>query len=235
MASEPLRPNSGSRLQVGRIFSYCTTTVLIAATIAILAGIAPLIRFAWNWGPISPIDTPPVVSSTGPTVTQLEQLQTQVSTRIYVNQQLHGETSYLEGLWLVGGDALIGINMKKAEIKEKDDTKHEAVIVLPMPEVISPRVDHKKTQEVYIKSKSWLPFVGDLIGDKKALREKAMLGAQKLIEEAASKTEFKEKAQRDTEGILKEFYRKVDWTITVKRERPSESNSDGAEHGPEIE
>ena len=58
--------------------------------------------------------------SVGPTIVQLERLQYLVSTRVHVADVLVGESRWLEGSWIIQGDALIGVDMKKAEIRDTD-------------------------------------------------------------------------------------------------------------------
>ena len=94
--------------------------------------------------------------------------------------------------------------------------KRVAVIVLPSPVVMSPRVDHEKTREWDIKSRSWIPLTGTVLGDREAMQQDAMREAQRLVERAASSSDYQETVRHAIEGTLKEFYSQVDWTITVQ-------------------
>src|SRR3954465_9298815 len=86
-------------------------------------------------------DTRPTITSAGPTMVQLERLQYLVSTRVNVADVLVGESRWLEGSWIIQGDALIGVDMSRAEIMGRDEKSRTAVIVLPRPTVISARVN----------------------------------------------------------------------------------------------
>ena len=57
---------------------------------------------------------------------QLERLQYFVSTRVHVADVLVGESRWLEGSWIIQGDALIGVDMSKAEIKDRDEKARTA-------------------------------------------------------------------------------------------------------------
>lgn len=183
--------------------------------------LALLLCFAFGFGlqfsrSFSIADTPPVFGSVGPTVTQLEKLQFLVSTRVHVADVLVGESRWLRGSWIVQGDALIGVDMSKAEIQDKDEKKRTAVVVLPAPIVTSPRVNHERTQAWDVQSRSWIPLAGSVLGDQKTLEQQAMMQAQLLVERAASVPEHLETARRDVEGSIKEFYGQVDWRVEVK-------------------
>src|SRR5450759_5453909 len=52
-------------------------------------------------------ETPPIITSSGPTMVQLERLQFLVSTRVHVADVLVGESRWLEGSWIIQRDALI--------------------------------------------------------------------------------------------------------------------------------
>jgi Protein of unknown function (DUF4230) len=161
-------------------------------------------------------ETPPIITSSGPTMVQLERLQYLVSTRVHVADVLVGESRWLEGSWIIQGDALIGVDMSKAEIRDKDEKAHTAVIVLPQPTVISPRVNHEKSQQWDIKSRSWIPLASQFLGDRPAMEKQAMLEAQRLVERVAGSEDYKATARRGVEGMLGEFYRGVGWQVSVR-------------------
>ena len=155
-------------------------------------------------------------SSSGPTIVQLERLQYLVSTRVHVADVLVGESRWLEGSWIIQGDALLAVDMAKAEIKDRNEQAKTAVIVLPQPAVLSGRVNHEKTQEWDIKSRSWVPLASLILGDRTAMEKQAMLQAQQLVERAAGSDDNKATARQGVEGMLTEFYRAVGWHVSVQ-------------------
>ncbi len=161
-------------------------------------------------------ETPPSFTSTGPTLVQLERLQYLVSTRVHVADVLVGESRWLEGSWIVQGDALIGLDMSRAEIRERDEKSRTAVIVLPQPAVLSPRVNHERSQQWDIKSRSWIPMASALLGDRQTMEKQAMLEAQQLVERVASSEDYRATARRGVEAMLAEFYRGVGWYVSVR-------------------
>ena len=121
-----------------------------------------------------------------------------------------------QGSWIIQGDALIGVDMSKAEIKDRDEKARTAVIVLPQPAVISARVNHEKSQQWDIKSRSWIPLASLLLGDRPAMEKQAMLEAQQLVERAAGSEDNRATARQGVEGMLGEFYRGVGWHVSVQ-------------------
>jgi hypothetical protein len=161
-------------------------------------------------------DTPPAIGSAGPTVVQLERLAYLVSSRVHVADVLVGESRWLEGSWIIQGDALIGVDMAKSEVVDRDERARTATIVLPRPTVLSARVNHEKSQQWDVKSRSWISMAGSLLGDRPAMEKQAMLEAQRLVERAASAEEFMASARQGIEGMLAEFYRGVGWHVSVR-------------------
>jgi hypothetical protein len=187
---------------------------LIASTaLGLLVVQAVTLLKAWDAGIR---ETPPTFSSPGPTIVQLEQLQQLVSTRVHVADVLVGESRWLEGSWIIQGDALLAVDMTRAEIEGKDEKARTAVVVLPRPAVLSARVDHERTQRWDIKSRSWIPLAGALLGDRRAIEEQAMRQAQRLVERAAGTEDNAATARQGVEGMLAEFYRAVGWQVSVR-------------------
>jgi hypothetical protein len=147
---------------------------------------------------------------------QLERLQYVVSTRVHVADVLVGESPWLEGSWIITGDALLAVDMSKAKVKDTDEKARTATIILPYPAVLSARVNHERTQQWDIKSRSWIPLAGLLLGDRRAIEQQAMLQAQQLVKRAAGTEDNAATVRRGVEGMLSEFYRAVGWHISIQ-------------------
>ena len=148
--------------------------ILVAQAVALLRGWDPGVG-----------ETPPTFRSPGPTVVQLERLQQLVSTRVHVADVLVGESRWLEGSWIIQGDALLAVDMSKAEVKDRDEKARTAAIVLPRPAVLSPRVNHERTQQWDIKSRSWIRWPARSWATAGPSEQQAMREAQRLVERAA--------------------------------------------------
>src|SRR6516165_10287787 len=198
----------------GRCLIALLLAVLIALT-ALAIYVAQAVALIRSWDP-GVRETPATFRSPGPTVVQLERLQQLVSTRVHVTDILVGESRWLEGSWLVEGDALLAVNMAKAEVKDKDEKARTATIILPHPAVLSARVNHERTQQWDIKSRSWIPLASLVLGDRTAMEKQAMLQAQQLIERAAGSDSHKTTARQSAARMLAEFYQAVGWHVSVQ-------------------
>jgi hypothetical protein len=187
------------------LIALTALAILVAQSVTLLHGLDLGIR-----------DTPPSFRSTGPAVVQLERLSQLVSARVHVADVLVGESRWLEGSWIITGDALLAVDMSQAEIKDLDEKTRTATIVLPRPAVLSPRVDHGGSRQWDIKSRSWIPLAGALLGDRRAIEEQAMRQAQRLVERAAAAEDNAATARRGAEATLAEFYAAVGWRVSVR-------------------
>jgi hypothetical protein len=129
--------------------------VLLTLLIAVVSWDFVLPRLPPPAAPVPiPTPAPVIVHSQGPTIERLERLSHPVVTRVYVADVLVGEGEGCRGAWLIKGDALVGVNLGKARIAEKDEATKEALIVLPPPEVLQPRVDHQRSKTWEVRPRS---------------------------------------------------------------------------------
>ncbi len=201
------------------------TIILIAILIllAILFTVLYSNRPMWQPPPSPRIEflpQPTVIQSQGPTIERLEQLSHLVATRVYVADVLIGEGNGCRGVWLVHGDALIGVDLSKATIVTKDDATRKATIRLPQPEILQARVDHERTRTWELKSTTWIPWTSD----SDSLRDEVMKHAQRLVARAAASGENLSQAKRSAETVIQGFYSELGWHVSVAWESlPSEA------------
>jgi len=151
------------------------------------------------------------ITSTGPTVERLERLSHLATMRVLVADVLTGEGEGYRGSWLIKGDGLIGVDLGRAKIVEKDEATQRATVRLPQPEVLQSRVDHERTRTWEVKKTSWIPWKSD----QDVLRDQVMREAQKLVAHAAASEENIRQAKTATESILRALYEEVGWQVCV--------------------
>ena len=122
MSAEPRGGRSPIASLLPALIAWTALAILVAQAVTLLRGWDPGIR-----------ETPPTFRSPGPTVVQLERLQHLVSSRVHVSDVLVGESRWLEGSWIIQGDALLAVDMSKSEVADKDEKARTAAIVLPRP------------------------------------------------------------------------------------------------------
>lgn len=134
---------------------------------------------------------------------ELEKIADLCTLRVPLTDVLDGSRKGMirnvRGIWIVKGDALIGVDMTQAKV-ETNNAGHATIVRLPMPSVKYARVDHERTKTYNIErgiltSSSW----------ESHLRDEAMRQAQRMIETMAATTGHIHAAQAHTERIVKTF------------------------------
>ena len=151
------------------------------------------------------------IVSAGPTVERLERLSYLVVTHVVVADVLIGEGEGYKGCWLVKGDGLIGTDLGRVKILEKDEKARRATVQLPQPEVLQSRVDHDRTTTWEVKKTSSIPWNSD----QDRLRDHVMREAQRLVAHAAGSAENIRQARSVAEAVIAGFYRELAWEVTV--------------------
>lgn len=156
------------------------------------------------------------IVSQGPTVERLERLAHLVATRVYIADVLVGEGEGCRGAWLIKGDALLGVDLRHAQIVDRDGAAKQATIRLPLPTVFQSRVDHNKTRTWEVRRTTWVPWNAD--ADK--LRDQVMREAQQLVDSTAGSSEYVGQAQQSAETCLRAFFEELDWQVKIVWDKP---------------
>jgi hypothetical protein len=183
------------------------TTAFGLGLLVLLAGIA-LFGFYHRFEPPS---QPVVVTSQGPTVARLERLARLVASRAQIVDVLVGETDKCRGVWLIRGDALLAIDLDRAQITEKNEETRKATILLPQPTILQPRVDHEHSRVFEIRSLTFIPWHSD----QDRVRDAVYLQAQRLVSQAAGSKENIDNAKRAAEVIIGAFFEQFGWEVKV--------------------
>lgn len=159
-------------------------------------------------------DPKSTITSMAPTVEEIELLSELVTNRVYVADILKGTNKDYEGTWAVNGDALITIDLSKATISQKDEQTKTATITLPLPKVVSARVDHEKTKNGEIKGLGFSLLRNPK--NRSKIIDDAMQEAQAVIKKAAEKPEIIANAKNQAKLNIQMLYLKVGWNVSIK-------------------
>jgi len=186
---------------------------LLLAVVALI-GLTLIGTQATRWS-----STPAVPAWTSCPTIELESLGDLVCLRVHVADILVGETDSHRGLWIVRGDAILAIDLRQAKIVECDTAARCARIRLPLPMVLSARVDHEKSRTWSVEKTTWMPWAGD----PDQLRDEAMRQAQRLIQSSSGSIENLQLAKQSAVAIVEAMFGLVDWRITVAWAEPRKS------------
>jgi hypothetical protein len=158
-------------------------------------------------------DQKSTIISMAPTVEEIELLSELVTNRVYVADILKGSNIDYEGVWAINGDALITIDLSQAIISNKDEETKTATITLPMPKVVSARVDHERTKNGGVKGVRFALLRNPK--NRSKIVDDAMQEAQAVVKKAAGRPEIIESAQKQARLNIQMLYLKVGWNVGI--------------------
>jgi hypothetical protein len=158
-------------------------------------------------------------SHPGPTVQQIQQLSTLVTTRIETadvqETGIQGFSGGMKVALLVKGDFLLGVNLAEARFSGVDRQAQTAVLWLPGPRITSPRVDHARTRLFHVQNEGlWAVVPLDL--GRSAVIERAYQQAQDSVARSAADPKLTDAARRRAEQVIGAFFQALGWRVNVR-------------------
>ncbi len=105
------------------------------------------------------------------------------------------------------------IDLSQAIIADKDEESKTATITLPLPKVVSARVDHERTKNGGIKGVRFALLRNPK--NRTKIVDDAMQEAQAVVEKAAGRPEIIESAQKQARLNIQMLYLKVGWNVGI--------------------
>lgn len=189
------------------------------AVILILVGLA-LGLIASNYNRTVRPSSEAATYHVGPTIEQVEALSCLVTTRIEIadvqETRLDGYTGGARVAMLIKGDFLLGVDLSRARFESMDHAARTMVLVLPQPQVTSPRLDHERTK-VFRVSQTGLwqiaPGGGQTSGD---VIDRGYRDAQRFVATACNDPAFIGRSRQQAEQVLTAFFSAMDWKISIR-------------------
>jgi hypothetical protein len=168
---------------------------------------------AWHFGHEASVHS-------GPTIEQVQALSCLVTTRVSVadvlETHLDGYTGGVKAAMLVKGDFLLGVDLSRARFESVDDKARTAVIVLPQPQVTSPRLDHEHTKVfAVLQSGLWqmTPGGGQTSGE---VIDRGYRDAQRFVATACDDPTWMSRSRQQAEHVLAAFFEATGWSIKIR-------------------
>ena len=156
----------------------------------------------------------------GPTIEQVRRLGALAACRVEVadaqTTEIRGRTGGVRAVLVVKGDVLLAVDLERARFASLDHAARTALLVLPHPRPLSPRLDHDRSR-VYAIDETGLWAVtpgGDAA--KAAVLAAAHRDAERLVATAGSDAALLGRCRHDAERLLGAFFRATGWTVRVR-------------------
>jgi len=83
---------------------------------------------------------------------------------------------HYRGKWGLHGEVVIGTDLSRAQYLSADSAKSEAVLLLPTPQVIATKVNHDRSEELYLRQQTVVP-----LSSPKVFRDEVWMQADQKI------------------------------------------------------
>ena len=162
-------------------------------------------------------------SDPAPTLERMRELSSLVTTAADVSDvqvtRVAGRTGSVEAVLLVRGDVELSVDLERARLDGVDQNARHAVLILPPPAPLRPRIDHGRTQLVWLGRIGLWSVVPGGMGDGgpevRAVGE-SHRRAQAVLEGAAADPVLVEQARQRTERVVRTFFAAAGWDVAVR-------------------
>ena len=165
----------------------------------------------WIFGVPSPGSARTTV--TPPPLAVIQSMSELATTRVHLSDFIEGENGHWRGRWALHGEVLLGVNLGDASYVQSLPDKHEAVLRLPQPHLIASKVDHERSEEIYMKSLSLTGF-----SDPKILRDDVWKHADRKLQQLGQEPGYAERAKVQAERVLQELFNGIGWKVRFEWE-----------------
>lgn len=148
-----------------------------------------------------------------PSIALIESLSELATTRVHVADVLEGENGHYRGRWSLHGEAILGVDLSKATYLRINADKKQAVLVLPPPHLVGSKVDHERSEELYVKAVSWVAF-----SSPNELRAEVWKHADRKVQRLGQEAAHLERARAQAERVLHKLFHGVGWDIRFEWE-----------------
>ena len=162
----------------------------------------------------------------GPTIEQVRGLSSLTVLKVDVADvqvtDLRGYTGGAKAALVVKGDLTLATDLSEARFESLDPRNRMAVLVLPPPQVASPRVDHARTRLFGVwRYGLWQAVPGGRA--ETAAVNRSFAEAQRVVAAAGDDFSLDQRGRAQAEAALGAFFQALDWKVTVHwSDRPSQ-------------
>jgi hypothetical protein len=143
-----------------------------------------------------------------PVIEQIRGMSDLATTGVHISDFVEGENDHYFGRWSLHGEVVLGVDLSRARYSGADDRARHVTLVLPQPHLVSSKVDHDRSEELYIRSKVWFP-----LSDKQVLRAEVWKFADRKIQKLGLELGYAERAKVQAERVLARLYEGAGWKV----------------------
>jgi hypothetical protein len=175
-----------------------------------LVALVPLTM--WLTGVQPPGQSPPA-SPPLPPIVQVQSMSELATTRVRIADGLDGENENWRVKWALHGEVVLGVDLSQAQYAEVSAGNRTATLSLPLPHLISSKVDHERSTELHARSKWWIPVPPDGPPGLQSLRDEVWKHGDVKIQQLGQQEGYKQTTRVNTERVLNGLFEPLGWKV----------------------
>ena len=124
---------------------------------------------------------------------------------------MKGENNNWETVWVLYGEACLGVDLSKATYISVDAADRKARLSLPVPHVICSKIDHRRSAELIAKQKTIFPYKG-----LQSLRDEVWKHADEKVARMALDDSYVKESKQRAEVVLNTLFEECDWSFSIE-------------------
>lgn len=181
-----------------------TTLPVAFKAVGVMAVIVGAV-LAWRWWQTNPLVSPPP-----PPISQIQAMSDLATTSVHIVDSIELENNHYLGRWELHGDVILGVDLSAVDYLEVDQHERRLRLRLSQPHIISTKVDHERSQELFLKPKV---FFASLRSSSQLLRDEVWKQADRKIARLGEHLGYRERAKVHAERVLEDFFESLDWKV----------------------
>jgi hypothetical protein len=190
-------------------FAVCTVTLVPAGL--------------WCAGVESPIRPRPIMLP--PSLATIKESEQLTVTTVEVSTNIKGGTLDYQGVWLLRGTVLLGVDLSQVRYINADQETRHAVISLPPIHVVMSKVSHAGgSQEVKLEK---VPLIA--LSDPQPIRDEVWKFGERKVLRLGQEPGHIERAKVQAERVLEKLFKGVGWTVAFEWREPTAKATEAAD------
>jgi hypothetical protein len=166
----------------------------------------------WLTGVQPPGHSPPTSPSLPPIV-QVQSMSELATTRVRIADCIAGDNDNWSVKWALHGEVVLGVDLSQAQYAEVSVGSRTATLSLPLPHLISGKVDHDRSTELYAKSKWWIPVPPNGPPGLQSLRDEVWKHGDVKIQQLGQQEGYRQTTRVNTERVLNGLFEPLGWKV----------------------
>jgi hypothetical protein len=138
------------------------------------------------------------------------------TTRVRIADGIDGDNDNWRVKWALHGEVVLGVDLSRAQYVEVSEGTRTATLALPLPHVVSSKVDHDRSTELSARSRWPIPVPPSGPPGLESLRAEVWKHADVKIQRLGQEEGYKQVTRGNTERVLNALFEPLGWKVSYQ-------------------